>query len=109
MTTKTKKEMDELLMYGYIRCDIGINNDDIPLDIMNLCMKFYHLNFELLPFSQEFCSDDTYQFTENNQCITVIADNHKFIVADVEPVTTGVHCWRVQVDFCYVQEYINNA
>ena len=36
MATKSKHEIDELLVFGFIRCEIDINDDEIPLDIMNL-------------------------------------------------------------------------
>ena len=99
MATETKHEIDELLVFGYIRCDIDIDDDEIPMDIINLCMLFYHLNFEILSFSTEFCGQDIYQFTQNNQCVTVLESGHNFILADVEPVTQGIHCWRIQVNF----------
>ena len=103
MATRSRRQRDELLVFGFIRFDDAVSNKEIPTDIMNLCTDFYHLVFEILSFSDKFCSDEAFTFSDDNRCVTAVCDGHKWVLADIEPVTEGTHCWRIQVLFidCY--------
>mmetsp|Transcript_27800 Transcript_27800/g.45851 ORF Transcript_27800/g.45851 Transcript_27800/m.45851 type:complete len:244 (-) Transcript_27800:27-758(-) len=93
------------LVHGYIRLQIQDTADTmhtkcIPLEIVQLFFRFYHQPFTRLPFSKEYVDEESsYDFTENDQCVTrnsTIRGGMNWIIVDDDPVTSGIHCWRVQ-------------
>mmetsp|Transcript_31515 Transcript_31515/g.51028 ORF Transcript_31515/g.51028 Transcript_31515/m.51028 type:complete len:262 (-) Transcript_31515:64-849(-) len=55
-----------------------------------------------IAFSTIFKSDHGLKLTENNECVEKISQlSHGYtawILADIKPVSSGVHCWRVAMD-----------
>ena len=93
-----RQKQDELLVHGYINRQITYKLQGIPTDIMNLFVLFYHIPFQLLSFSTKYKSRDGIIYTENNKCIVRRGVfSHRYVLVDIEPVTEGIHCWRVQV------------
>ena len=44
MSCLSKRDMSELLVYGYVRAEIEQRSSDIPEDVINLFIEFYHEN-----------------------------------------------------------------
>lgn len=91
---------NEMLVYGYVKRE-SKDFAEIPLDIINICLLFYMELFEILTFSTEFISDDGIELMDNNKCVMRCDDRgmiwHTYAMADIEPVSEGVHCWRIKV------------
>eukprot|EP01084_Bolivina_argentea_P042160 77770_1 len=53
----------------------------------------------MLTFSSKYKSDDGWKFSDHNRCIERLKGDHsaayRWILADIEPVFEGIHCWRV--------------
>ena len=91
------KVQSEILVHGYIKME-SKNASEFPLDIMNICLVFYLELFRILRFSDKFISKDGTELRDDNRCaIKSLEFGHNYIMADVEPVFNGIHCWRVQV------------
>ena len=91
-----EKEKEKLLIVGYMR---QINITNIPLDIINLFILFYHATYKILQFSKIYCTQKAYVFSDDNKCVTRsrTSGGMAYIVADIEPVKDGIHCWRIKV------------
>ena len=57
MMSLTKKQLDELLVYGYIRRKFEL---DIPEDIMDLCVLWYHIASYFLVAGKHCTFNDDY-------------------------------------------------
>ena len=105
MSTFRKKD-DELLVYGYVHEPI-LNVLQIPTEIIEICLKFYMEIYKILQFSDNkelhYISNDGLLLTDNRTCVKRVFDETstfhecRYVLADIEPVTNGIHCWRVQV------------
>ena len=63
MMSLTKKQLDELLVYGYIRREFEL---DIPEDIMDLCVLWYHIASYFLVAGKHCTFNDDYTICEYN-------------------------------------------
>lgn len=96
--TEDAKEMNELLVHGYIRMDTY--SESIPLMLQNLCLKFFQLEYQILKFSARYKSNQGLKLTDNNQCVKRIWTGYKsskWIICDIKPIYKGIHCWRIHV------------
>ena len=95
-TTNTSKlrtiTEDELLIHGYIKHQKYLSIP-IPIDIINLLLLFYHIEWEMLKF---MANTKGFKLSEDRLC-AIKQDKWiiQSIVADIEPVKSGIHCWRV--------------
>ena len=99
--------------------------DKMNLSNIKLCAKFnknaFHSNFDsalnvqfgddkfklkyqdydgikILKFSTEFITPNELQLSDDNRCVKKInTSDHTYVLADIDPVTTGIHCWRIKV------------
>ena len=91
---------NELLVHGFIRKQCKKMNIKIPLAIIDLFFIWYHIKCIPLPFSLKYISSKRIALTENNYCATSKSgndDTYGWVLADVEPVFKGIHCWRIRV------------
>ena len=100
--SQTRLRIDELLVYGFIHKPL-LKPLNIPLEIINLCLKFYMELYEILKFSDDkkkhyIC--ERLQLSEDRTCVSRPGYTEcGYVLADIEPVTYGIHCWRIQVNF----------
>lgn len=87
---------NEALVHGYIKQES--NDIDIPLDVISLCVLFYLETYEILRFSEKYKSDDGIQLIDDRKCAHKVGSRHRYVLCDIEPVSEGIHCWRVKVD-----------
>ena len=90
----SKKQRDNLLVFGYIRLEIGIN---IPEEIIKVCLKWYHSWYEILKWSKKLKNGKEMELSDDNKCLSK-NQNSPFlsIVCDTKPVYKGIHCWRIK-------------
>ena len=102
---------DRYLTFGFVRrlhsslSDMKGNRDlykNLPELIMHIVLSYFYLFHEILKFSTEYKSSDGLQLSDDNRCVKATKSNHKHILADIEPVTKGIHCWRIQVNHSYI-------
>ena len=101
MTSKTllTEERANLLISGYTRKDCKSFEIEIPTSLIELILLWFFEAFEILQFSDKYCSKepDVFRFENNRTTVTKIEEDfHRYICVDTEPVFTGIHCWRVQ-------------
>eukprot|EP01084_Bolivina_argentea_P106370 190366_1 len=87
---------DQWLVFGYIR----LNNNKLPKDVMATCLLFYHLKYDILTFSQQYKTNDAALILyDGNKCVHRILneDDFGYILGNIEPIKTGIHCWRLNV------------
>ena len=102
-----RKEKDVLLVYGYMHNQSFFNKLQIPIEIIEICLKFFMEIYQIQQFTDDieshYRSSDGLLLTENRTCVRRVFDNSckweecRYILADIEPLTTGIHCWRIQV------------
>lgn len=94
-------EKSALLVYGCIRSENEIYKLHIPDSIIDLVVLWYTDTFQILQFSDEFCDRKAFRFEDDRKLIVrqpeSIDRGHRFIVADIEPLMEGIHCFRSQV------------
>ena len=98
-STRTRKELDDLLVFGYVRFNYE-SETTIPNALIKLFFTFYHSLYEILKFSTKWCSNDGFEFLDSNKCIKrILSSTHDYrnILADCDPAFEGIHCWRVKV------------
>ena len=64
-------------------------------DIINITLKFYN-QVKILKFSKQYGGGDI-KFMDEDKCVIHKDCSHTYVLADIEPVKSGIHCWRVQV------------
>ena len=81
---------------GYIR---NMQTSEIPESIQLIILLFYHEGIEVMKFSATFRTNGIYQLSDDDKCAKVISTgwNAGFILADADPVKSGIHCWRIKV------------
>ena len=99
-TMSSIQERDGLLVHGYIRMmRIGIRID-IPNDIIEIIVAFYMQLFEKLKWNSDYM-DPGMELLENDECLfasnRTLLDTTSAGLVDIEPVTSGEHCWRMQL------------
>ena len=65
---------------------------------MTIIVSFYPF-YERLKFSQSL-KDKNLILTHGNTVLTNPKHQfgHRYAVVDMDPVTSGIHCWRIQVN-----------
>lgn len=93
---------DHLLLHGYMReyCQ-KLKVFDFIAALLDICFDYYHLRFEVLKWSKVYMTIGDLELSDNNKCLTRTGGhnyvcNYQWIIAEVEPVFTGIHCWRLQ-------------
>ena len=74
--------------------NVGFNEDELDL-------KYDGMSFgiTILKFSTAYKSHGSFELSDDNRCAKKIGgSNHKWILVDTEPVSTGIHCWRMKVE-----------
>eukprot|EP01084_Bolivina_argentea_P141969 249450_1 len=93
--SKTDFYIDPSNVKLMVQCDEKAFNSNL-----NSCLWIDHYSkIEILKFSPQYMSDDGHlELSDDYKCVTHSgSDSHTYILADIQPVTNGVHCWRVQV------------
>eukprot|EP01084_Bolivina_argentea_P095846 172308_1 len=98
-SSKTKSIYDEsnmrLIILYWFRTAVQkrISIEDIIQLVFPYCKVL-----EILQWSTEFKSKLHLELSNNNQCVKYVGqqNDHRFIVADIEPVCSGIHCWRIK-------------
>ena len=102
------KDQDDLLVHGYIKMLIAKHkiDKDIPDDIIKIFVLFYKQTFEIIKWSAEHLNEEL-NLIDDDKCVfapdfrSSVApysyNPHASCVADIEPVNTGSHCWRLQL------------
>ena len=54
---------------------------------------------EVLSFSTTYKSTSQITLSDDNRCATKTQNGHRYILADSEPVSSGIHCWRIKVEY----------
>ena len=97
MTTRKS----ELLVNGLIREYCKTYQLDIPDEIITLFFIWYHIKSEILKWSETFHYQSKFSsaidLSQDNTVVRVDSWGPAYILADVEPVTKGIHCWRIEV------------
>ena len=89
---------NESLVHGWIRGQTKTRSVEFPIDIINICLLFYMEVYEILKFNDQFIAETGIELSDDNKCVTRVKGSyHRSIMADVEPVFEGIHCWRAQV------------
>lgn len=71
----------------------------VDFDDKKFELKHQIYGIQILQFSTEFISQSGLQLSDNNKCVKRINESgHTYVLADIEAVTTGVHCWRIKVE-----------
>ena len=67
----TRRQNEELLVHGYLREQTKVANTDVPEDIMNICVTWYHIKSYLFK-AGTYCSisDDEMKVTYKNEKMT---------------------------------------
>ena len=79
-----------------------IKDDTISIkDITNIIIEYYNIA-QILKWSKKYKSKTGFEFSNNDTLITRIKDQGanacRWISPDIDPVNTGIHCWRVNVN-----------
>ena len=103
---------DELLVFGYIKkrnkqfCII------MPQDLIEIVLMFYMQIHEILKWSRKYIGKlskyhhlhsngptSWIEYSDNDKCVSKKNkyDGNFYVLADVEPVSDKIHCWRVYV------------
>ena len=94
---------DRLLVFGYIRYIVSIQNP--PNDLINLCITFYHIKYNILKWSREL-NNNSFIFKDNDKCVETYKFNdnsiYGWIQPNILPIYKGIACWRIKVKFIYV-------
>ena len=93
---------DELLVFGWVRMEY---DETVPMDVCDLCFKFYHLLAEILTFSEEYRSSVGVELSEDKTYVIKQSYGHKYVLTTAEPVFSGIHCWRVLVESIWIGRY----
>ena len=73
--------------------NVGFNEDELDLKY-----DYGLFGFRILKFSTEYKSSAYLTLSDDNRCVKKVnANDHRYILADIKPVTKGIHCWRIQV------------
>eukprot|EP01084_Bolivina_argentea_P081417 147418_1 len=99
-TVMTRKTKDLLTVYGYFHSHYASNNYTLfPMELIDLCFSFYHIQFEILKFDTKFKREEV-TFTYGNTCMaeqTTENRRYKWALCDITPVKSGIHCWRYKI------------
>eukprot|EP01084_Bolivina_argentea_P153397 267475_1 len=101
MPTILTKELDELLLFGYIRTQNKKSNKSIPVAIIKLSLRYYyHELFAQLKWSLKDKSKDRVKLIESNKCAVnnCSQGTYGWILPDSQPVHQGVTCWRLDIN-----------
>eukprot|EP01083_Nonionella_stella_P007743 22309_1 len=84
--------LDLLLIHGYS----GLHHKHIPNEIALLITRYI---VPILPFSEEYMSNwSKWELSDDRKCIKrTSSGQYAYILSDIDPVTSGVHCWRVKI------------
>jgi len=100
-----------LSVSGFIRQRLPDNAYAAHSATIEICALFvYGVAFHI-KFSEEFRSRKDLQLSADNHCITKTRDEADprctcaWTIGDIEPVKTGIHCWRVLINNP-TQEYL---
>ena len=98
----SSKKADSTLINGYLRDSKG--KPMIIWEIMGIVLDFYHQESVLLRINDhpDFCTIDTAKdlFADKThiKMLSGLPDEgYPFVMADIDPVMSGVHCWRIRV------------
>ena len=92
-----KRKLDEYCVFGFVRTNCLIQ---IPNDVQFMCFRFYYEEYVILKFSKEYMNNNAYQLSQDNTLATrkINRDtSYRWILPDIEPVYSGIHCWRAYV------------
>ena len=91
-------KQDKLLIFGYVRSVIALQTLP-PHDLIDLCVLFYHLDYEILKWSKKF-HNDAFTFHDNNEYVIFDGLNKDtgWIQADIVPIYKGSACFRIKVE-----------
>ena len=92
-----RERKTKLLISGYIKKQkLSIT---IPLDIVTVVFQFYFNTFMVLKFSSTFIARGDFILSDDNKCVRRKEPGYarRYVLVDIDPVKTGIHCWRVQV------------
>ena len=90
---------DRLLSFGFVRTYCVQFQLDIPTDIMSLVFVWYHIRVEILKWCTEYHGEGI-KLLDGHRLAQQPADQDggpAWVLPDVEPVYSGIHCWRIQV------------
>lgn len=92
----------ELLVSGYCREQAIENKLVLHSDIVSVCIGFHGPFCERLKFGsgEWICTvkHSSVAFSDNDRIITKMGQNyHTDVIADIEPLHAGIHCFRVKV------------
>ena len=80
---------------------LNVNQDEqeqFPLDIIQLIVNvFLYANAKVLTFSSKF-KHESIKLTDDNKCAKGGFATTPYVIVDCEPVMSGIHVWRVQVN-----------
>ena len=90
---------DHLLVQGFIRIYSQEFSINIPPEIHQLFFLWFHITAQILTWNAEYRSMNTIQLSEDKVLAkrNPVSFQPSYILADIEPVFDGIHCWRIQV------------
>ena len=75
--------------------NVGFNEDELDLKYDGMPMTA----IEILKFSTTYQSSSSFELSDDNRCAKLVVHGYyKYILVDTEPVSTGIHCWRMKVE-----------
>eukprot|EP01084_Bolivina_argentea_P189747 326244_1 len=94
-----------LLVFGYTHDLCYTLNIEIPVALIQSIVQWYYQPYKILRWSKKYCSKNSFVF-KNDDTVAVRQCNlqtgagfyggHRYILADITPLYTGVHCFRAQ-------------
>ena len=98
MATVHEKQTKLIVQYWLRRL---IKNKNIPsMDIANVIFTFFD-PVQILKFGSKYKSmDGDIELLDDNKCIKRKGkEGQRHILVDCEPAISGVHCWRLSVEY----------
>ena len=108
-TTLLSEKTANILVNGYIRNECKKLDISMPDSLLELVFLWFCQKYQILKFSKTHRSEPGfYAFSKNSTMIRKKKGGHSYILADIQPLFEGVHCFRVEVKYNYIHSSINH-
>eukprot|EP01084_Bolivina_argentea_P203110 346934_1 len=96
-----KIEQSECLIFGYVKNECIKHRITIPRELIELIVLWFHQKYSILQFDKRYSSDIcigqiAFMFEEDRKLLTKLNIGHSYVLADIEPLFEGVHCFRTK-------------
>ena len=101
--SRKHEQIIKAVLSNWIRLILDDKNISMR-DIFQVIIDYYAV-VEQLRFSKFLATHDL-RLWDDRKCVTNGRTGHRFIVVDIEPVKSGVHCWRAKIHKSYPSAWL---